>query len=444
LIESVKGVHDSIDSLQFAVCGGIDQACDRIRRSEVILVLVHLQAGADEAEVARLLWTVVGARRACATLLLADKYDEHQAHSLLRAGAADYLEIPLDLGRLGHLVDALTRRLRCSSRRVSAEPVERPTTAAEELLEGIPLETAPLVEQVMRVSRQDTTVLLTGETGTGKSRLARLIHELSTRHADPFLVVDCGALSQSLAESELFGHVKGAFTGADRDRVGKLAAAGNGTLLLDEVNSLPMPLQVKLLRATEDRVFEPVGSNKPQPVRARIIAASSAALDREAEAGRFRADLYYRLNVVGFFLPPLRERRAAISSLAERFLREVAGRNRPDVTGMSLATLRALEGYDWPGNIRELRNVVERAVALCEGPDVCEADLPNVVRTARPSIGGSGVGTLAESKEEAEAQRIEEALRRHGNNRLRAAAELGISRMGLYKKLHKYGLMGPL
>jgi two-component system response regulator HydG len=211
---------------------------------------------------------------------------------------------------------------------------------------------------------------------------------------------------------------------------------------LDEVNSLPMPLQSKLLRAADDRLFEPVGCNRPQPLRARLLAASSAPLDREVEAGRFRADLYYRLNVVGFHLPPLRERRAAVAPLARRFLREAAERNRLPVTGVAAGALRALENYPWPGNIRELRNVVERAVALCPGTEVQEADLPEAVRAAGAArAAAAAVGSLAASKQEAEARCIEEALRRHGNNRLRAAAELGISRMALYKKLHKYDMM---
>src|SRR5207248_209117 len=235
-------------------------------------------------------------------------------------------------------------------------------------------EMVELMEQVRRVAPQDTTLLFTGQTGTGKTRLARLVHEFSPRRDQPFLVVDCGALSPTLIESEMFGHVRGAFTGADRDRAGKLAAAGSGTLLLDEINSLPLPLQSKLLRVVDERVFEPVGSNKPQPLRARLIAVSNAPLDREVDAGRFRSDLFYRLNVVGFYLPPLRDRRAAIAPLAAQFLAEFAARNRPDVRGLSSAAVRALEAYGWPGNVRELRNVIERAVALCPGPDVQPRD----------------------------------------------------------------------
>lgn len=318
--------------------------------------------------------------------------------------------------------------------------------------DGFPPESSILREQVLRVAPQDTTILLTGETGTGKTRLARLIHDLSPRRNEPFLVVDCGSLSPSLIESEMFGHVKGAFTGADRERPGKFAAAGRGTLLLDEINSLPLSLQSKLLRVVEDRVFEPVGSNRGQALQARILAVSNAFLEQEIGAGRFRADLYFRLNVVGFYLPNLRSRRSTIIPLCHKFLKEFATCNRPDVQGISTSAIQALQEYDWPGNVRELRNVIERAVALCPGPIVQVSDLPETIRL---KVGGTASWpvapaeeirdcsaglTLAESKELAEIQRIKEALAKNKNNRLRAAGDLGISRMGLYKKLHKYGL----
>jgi DNA-binding NtrC family response regulator len=306
-----------------------------------------------------------------------------------------------------------------------------------------------VMEQVRRVAPQSATILLSGETGTGKTRLARLLHELSPRRDQPFLAVNCGALTASLIESELFGHAKGAFTGADRDRQGKFAEAGRGTLLLDEIDSLPLPLQPKLLQALEERVYEPVGSNKSRPLQARLVVASNRRLDREVEAGRFRADLYYRLNVVGFYLPPLRERRSLIPALAEKFVREFAARDARPVRGLTPAALQALQRHDWPGNVREVRNVVERAVALCAGAEVDLGDLPEALRADRPDAaaapaalpGSAEAGTLAQAKGEAEAQRIAQALQKHKNNRLRAAAELGISRMTLYKKLHRYGLL---
>ncbi len=297
-----------------------------------------------------------------------------------------------------------------------------------------------LMAQVRRVAPLDVTVLLTGETGSGKSRMARILHDLSPRRAEPFVVVDCSALAAGVAESELFGHAKGAFTGAGRDRAGKLAAAGAGTLLLDEVNSLPLALQGKLLRAAEDRVFEPLGSDRPLPLRARVVAASNAPLEAEVRAGRFRADLYHRLNVVAFRVPALRERPGCVVPLAEAFLRELAARcGRADLEGFSAAAARLLESYPWPGNVRELRNAVERAVALCPDGEVGAEDLPDAVRLSVPAGAGA---PLQQCKEAVEVERIREALRRHNEGRSRAARELGISRVALHKKLRKYGLAG--
>jgi DNA-binding NtrC family response regulator len=308
-----------------------------------------------------------------------------------------------------------------------------------------------LTAQVERIAALDTTVLLGGETGTGKTRLARLIHRLSPRRDDPFLVVNCGMLSETLIESEMFGHVRGAFTGADKDRTGKFAEVGRGTLLLDDVDALPVAVQAKLLRVVEDRVFEPVGSNQTMPVQARLVAASNRELDREAAAGRFRSDLYYRLNVVSFHMPPLRERLDTIADLANTFVAEFAGRFGREGLCLSQDAMWALQEYRWPGNIRELRNALERAAIFSEGLEIRPEDLPDAVRAGDPATKPPGPAqgprdvlpfTLAASKDEAEKIRIVLALEKHRDNRLRAAAELGISRMTLYKKLRKHGLMG--
>jgi DNA-binding NtrC family response regulator len=443
LVGPVQEAIGSVAHLGLRTVADVEDVYSLVRGPEVALLLLHIPRSAGPAPAQQLLKYVAGLRRQTAVVILSDQNEPEQALTLLRLGAADYLDRPLDLRRLAYRADVLTLRARHGS--PGAAPAPEPAPAP---LDPGPL--GPLMEQVARVAPQETTLLLTGETGTGKTRLARLVHDLSPRRGEPLVEVNCASLTPTLIESELFGHVKGAFTGADRDRSGKFAEAGRGTLLLDEVDSLPPALQAKLLRAVEDRVFEPVGTNKSLPVRARLIAATNRVLDEEVSAGRFRADLYYRLNVVGFYLPPLRERIRMVESLAPQFLTEFALRNMRQVHGISAEALRALLEHRWPGNVRELRNVIERAVALCPGPQIQLADLPEAVRgpspaprlAPAPEAAREVVVPLAQTKGEAEAVRIAEALRRNRNNRQRAAAELGISRMTLYTKLHRYGLMG--
>jgi two-component system, NtrC family, response regulator PilR len=444
LAEAVAEGVRSVERLRLEVCGGMAEALTRLGQGEVPLGLIHLPAEGDAAEVTRFVAAVAARQPGCALVVLSDPRGAHPPDAFLRAGAAYHAQLPVEPGRLACLLETLTARARSGA---GPAPSLRPADPPElgPFLAGLDPE---VLGQLRRVAPQETTVLFSGETGTGKTSLARLTHALSPRRAEPFLVVDCAALSPGLLESELFGHVRGAFTGAERDRAGKFAAAGAGTLLLDEVNSLPAALQAKLLRAADERVFEPVGSNRQVPLRARLLAATNTPLDGEVRAGRFRADLYYRLNVVGLYLAPLRQRRGAVAALAGRFLAELAGRGGGAARRLAAEAVAALEGYHWPGNVRELRNVIERAVALCPGAEVQLDDLPpavrEAVRDAPAATRGCAAGgrTLGESREEVEVLRITEALVRHNNNRQRAAAELGISRMALYKKLHKYGLMG--
>jgi DNA-binding NtrC family response regulator len=274
---------------------------------------------------------------------------------------------------------------------------------------------------------------------------------LSPRKQQPFHVINCGALSANLLESEMFGHVKGAFTGADRDRTGKCADVGRGTLVLDEVDTLSLDMQVKLLRVVEDRVFEPVGSNRSQPLQARLVVATNRDLREEIASKRFRADLYYRLNVVEFGLLSLRERMRerpeVILSLAENFLLAYAEKQGRTFCGFTPDAVQAMQSYSWPGNVREVRNVIERAVALGNGPYIAMEDLPAELTrapayddTLENTITTSADATLAQTKEEAEMARIVQALAKHPGNRQRAAMELGISRMTLYNKLRRYGI----
>jgi two-component system response regulator HydG len=442
-------------SLRLVVVDGVTEALDWVTETKIGLVLFHrCEVGPDD-EAARLIEGIESRRRGVPTLVLSDRHSPEEALKLLRLGAIDYLSRPLDLKRLNYLIEVRTLRAR-----YTFAPGSTPDAAqdlVQESPDGKPFMYSTsdamgrLMQQVRRVAPRDSTILLGGETGTGKTRLARFIHDHSNRRDEPFLVVNCGALSATLIESEMFGHVRGAFTGADRDRVGKLEEAGRGTVLLDEIDSLPPALQAKLLHVSEERLFEPVGSNKSIPVRARLIAASNKSLAQEVAAGRFRADLFYRLNVVSFDLPPLRERGGMLPDLTAALVEEFAAQvGRPPLT-VDPEALRAIMSHDWPGNIRELRNVVERAVILCDGDRITANDLPEALRRVRSAAVSPAVtsgpssrsksGTLSESKESAESSRILDVLDKHGNNRLRAAAELGISRMTLYKKLHKYNLM---
>jgi DNA-binding NtrC family response regulator len=454
---TVKAAIASVPHLRLEVSQEPGEALAQLSRADVALGIVHLAAPADEAAVTQFVQAAAARKQPCAAVVFGEEYRNHLAVAFLRAGAADYVGLPVRVDWLSYLMDTLTLRARLGlPRKPAAADMAWAVSGPDSLHLGSDPETVALLGQIRRVGPQDTTLLLTGETGTGKTHLARLTHELSPRRDEPFLAIDCGALSPTLVESEMFGHVKGAFTGAERDRQGKFAAAAGGTLLLDEVNSLPLPLQGKLLRAVDERAFEPVGSNKLQPLRARLIVAGSLPLDREVQEGRFRADLYYRLNVVGFYLAPLRERRRAIAPLAARFLVQFACKNSRSVGQITPDALRALEEYNWPGNLRELRNVIERAVALCPDSDIQLRDLPERIRSAVPTTSAppaevsasgpaphaAGRGELATAAEEAEILRITAALEKHGHNRQRAAAELGISRMALSRKLHKYGLIG--
>jgi len=309
-----------------------------------------------------------------------------------------------------------------------------------------------IFELVSAVAESRTTVLMTGESGTGKSLLARAIHHRSSRKDKPFIEVSCGALPESLLESELFGHVKGAFTGAIADKPGRFLAADGGTLFLDEINSSSPAMQVKLLRVLQERKFEPVGTTETKTVDVRVILASNMDLAELVTKNQFRQDLYYRVNVVNIRTPPLRERPGDVPLLAGVFLRRMAKDMGREVVGFTDAALGTLSRHIWPGNVRELENAVERAVLLCRRPVIDVEDLPETViaggvprATAvspadAPFTPGDDALPLEQALEGPERQIIEKALRRNDWNRQKTAAELNINRTTLYKKMRKYRL----
>jgi len=291
-----------------------------------------------------------------------------------------------------------------------------------------------------RASATDSTVLITGESGTGKERIARLLHVRSRRSKKSFVGVNCGALPEALLESELFGHKKGAFTGATADKQGLFEAASGGTLFLDEIGELPLSMQVKLLRALQEHAVRPVGSTRDAPVDVRVVAATNRDLEALIDAGGFRKDLFYRLRVIPLELPPLRERRDDILPLAREFIAKTCKQNSCGPCALSSDVLDALHAYPWPGNVRELENAIERAVVLAEGqPKIELGDLPPEIRA--PAAGASAPAeseplTLAE----VERRHILATLERFQGNRAATARALGIGENTLWRKLRAYGV----
>jgi two-component system, NtrC family, response regulator HydG len=296
-----------------------------------------------------------------------------------------------------------------------------------------------VVDLARRVAKVDATVLITGESGVGKERIARLVHDESTRAAGPFVAINCGAITETLLESELFGHARGAFTGASSDRPGLFEAANHGTLLLDEISEVSSGMQVKLLRVLQEREIRRVGENKNRPVDVRVLATTNRDLTHGVEDGGFRRDLYYRLKVVELDVPPLRDRREDILPLARVLLADAGSRMGRNISGIAPQVADQLLRYDWPGNVRELENAIERAVALARGRRVNLEDLPEEVRQAfpKPMVTGGTVQTLREVEKEY----ILAVLKLNGGNQTRTAEQLRIGSATLYRKLKSYGLI---
>ena len=358
----------------------------------------------------------------------------------LKVGAFDYITKPVDLDELIIIASRIAeRRQLIQENRLLKEDLSKHGVTADKIIYKSQ-RMAELINLAGRVAASKASILIQGESGTGKELLARLIHQLSPRAQKSIVVVNCGALHENLLESELFGHEKGAFTGATSRRIGRFEEADGGTLFLDEIGELSPTIQVKLLRFLQEREFQRLGSNVNLSVDVRIISATNRDLEAQVKEGSFREDLFYRLKVVTIALPPLRERKEDLGLLIDHFVEKFAAENGKNIRGLTAEARDLLLKYDYPGNVRELVNIIERAVVIARGEYITTDDLPFKSDFITDDSSKKTFGALRESMEELEKQLIVEAMEKTADNQTRAADILGISERMLRYKLKKYGL----
>jgi len=367
-------------------------------------------------------------------IVITGRVEKEHALQAISLGAYDYFYKPIQIDELKVVLQRAfhIHHLEEEQRNL------RKNLQSEDSFEGM-LGTSPQIQEVFSVIRKvattDVSILITGESGTGKELVARAIHRLSTRRDQPFVVINCGAIPENLLESELFGHEKGAFTGAHMQKKGRVEAAQGGTLFLDEIGELPMALQVKLLRFLQEQKFERVGGRKQISIDVRVLAATNRDLKQTMAEGRFREDLYHRISVVTVSLPPLREREGDIPLLANAFLQRFSQELKKKVSGFSQPAINALLNHSWTGNIRELENHIKRAVIMAEGRKISPADLEINI-----NHNGNGNLTLKEAREQIERTLIVETLALYKDNITKTAEKLGISRPTLYELMDKLGI----
>ena len=418
------------------------EAVEKLQDADIDVVLCDLRLPPAPEEISEGLAIVELARArrpAVPVIVITGSGSKEAALEAIRRGAYGFFEKPFNPDEVLHLVHQAARL-----RSLEQELIRLRSEIGEGKGFGGLVGTSPSLEKVIKQARAvaatSATALLIGENGTGKELLARAIHEESPRAAHPFVGVSCAALPELLIESELFGHEKGAFTGAHQARKGRFESADGGTLFLDEISELSPAVQVKLLRVLQERTFERVGSNKTQSVDIRLIAASNSDLEAEVAAGKFRRDLFYRLNVIPLVLPPLRERADDIPLLAKHFAAKAAARHGRTPPSLEPALIEALLDYEWPGNLRELENVIERLLVLTEGSRLGLEFLPEKMLRAGPTAAPGDEATLEGATAALKRRMITGALRSEGGNKVAAAKRLGISRSYLHRLISDLGI----
>ncbi len=425
----------------FTACDGAAGLRDFEQKSPALVITDIRMPGLSGLD---LLSRIKAANPDTAVILITAFATVNDAVDAMKLGAADYILKPLHADELKVTVHRALERQQLVDENRRLREFAGGTFGFENIVtESHKLRS--VIEMTAQVARRDSTVLLTGESGTGKELFAKAIHQNSLRAGKPFVTVNCGALPETLAESELFGHRKGSFTGATSDRAGKFEAANEGTVFLDEVGELALPLQVKLLRVIQEHEVDKIGSPHPVKVNVRIIAASNRNLKNLVEDGDFREDLYYRLSVVMIELPPLRDRREDIPLLGRHFLRQYA--SRYGIPGLSISdnALEKLVQYSWPGNVRELQNVIERLAVTANDKVLGVEQLPEEIRRSESRVASIGLKLPEEGidLEEIEREILLQALEKHGWNQTHAANYLNISRKTLIYRMEKFALLPP-
>jgi DNA-binding NtrC family response regulator len=414
-----------------------NEALKEMLKVSIDLVVTDLKMPGMSGD--ELLKKIINAYPTVPVIILTGHGTVENAVNSMRNGAFDFLTKPVNLDRLSLLVKrALSTRKLIAEHEALQKEVERLEKRKNQSIIGRSGALNHVMDLINQVAQTKVSVLITGESGVGKELVADAIHNSSTRHDKPFIKVHCAALSESLLESELFGHEKGAFTGASSQRKGRFELADGGTIFLDEIGEINPSVQIKILRVLQEKSFERVGGEKTIKVDARVIAATNRDLKEEVEKGNFREDLYYRLNVVNIHVPPLRERKDDIPMLAAAFIEQFARENEKSINGIENKASTMLYNYSWPGNIRELRNCLESAVVLSKKNIIGPEDLPAAVRTNEEE--GVIRIELGSSMAEAEKIIIRQTLKGVNNNKSRAADILGIGRKTLHRKIHDYGL----